>query len=631
MRFDQPHFLYALIIIPVIAGLLHALYARHQRISDRFIAHTLIDQQVLKQKKRNAQIQAIYLVIGMMCAIIALARPQWGKTEEVIKREGLDILIAVDVSKSMLTQDVRPTRLERTQWAIKDLVKQLKGDRVGLMAFAGEAFMMCPLTLDYSGFLLSVDDLSPSVIPRGGTSISVAIQEAIRNYEKAAGHDKALVIITDGEELEGDALTAARKAKDQHIKIFTVGVGTKEGDLIEFVDDKGSTQFLKDDKGNVVKSRLNEDLLQSIAYETGGAYVRSSPTEFGLDFLYDKQLALIPKQELEAKKSIQYHDRFQWPLTIAIIFFILAFFPITIKFPRLGVVLVLLCCCPSYAFAKSTESLVREGNKYFRQQKYDQSVEMYQQALAQDPSSDEVRYNLGSALYKNHLYEQSIDPLLKASSSPKKSLAQQASYNAGNSLFRAGMSKPDEEVEKAVDMVTQAIKKYDDALQLNQRDKSAQANKKIATTELERLKEKLKKQQQQKKSGGSSNNKDKSDSKDKSEGADKSDTKDQSAHQDQSKNNKEDNNKDQSSSSKPEDDKKSSESTPKESKSSDQKSSSNDASQGSAAQQAAEDQAALDKKQALEALEDYQRVEGQQGMLYLHDKKSDERPVGKDW
>ena len=190
--------------------------------------------------------------------------------------------------------------------------------------------VMCPFTYDYSGFLLSLDDLTTDSIPRGGTNISQAIDESVKAYQGMADSeplrvsgmrtDKAVVLVTDGEEEEGDAVSAARRAKEKGVRIFTVGVGTREGDLVQVTNADGQNEFLKDTDGNVVKSHLNENLLQQIAYVTGGAYIRSGGTQFGLDYLYDHQLSKLKKHDSEEKVAKLYDERFQWPLTLAFMF-----------------------------------------------------------------------------------------------------------------------------------------------------------------------------------------------------------------------------------------------------------------------------------------------------------------------
>jgi Ca-activated chloride channel family protein len=246
-------------------------------------------------------------------------RPQWGFSWEEVRRSGLDILIAIDTSKSMLAGDIKPNRLERSKLAVKDLIKKLRGDRIGLIAFSGNAFLQCPLTVDYSGFLLSLNELNFNSIPKGGTSISSAIKTAMDSYEGGQKKYKILVIITDGEDHEGNVAEMAEKAKDAGIKIFSIGIGTKEGELISVTDESGNKVFLKDRQGNVVKTRLDETTLQKIALTTGGSYVRATNTEFGLDLIYEEKLSKMEKREIESNMIKRYEERFQIPLAIALV------------------------------------------------------------------------------------------------------------------------------------------------------------------------------------------------------------------------------------------------------------------------------------------------------------------------
>jgi Ca-activated chloride channel family protein len=223
----------------------------------------------------------------------------------------------------MLTEDVKPNRLERAKLAVKDLLKKLKGDRIGIIAFAGDAFLTCPLTADYGGFVLSLDDLAPDVIPRGGTNLGKALQESLKGYEDVASQYKAVIVLTDGENWEGDPIEWAKVAAQKKIRIYTVGIGTREGELIHMVKEDGEAGFVKDSAGNFVKSRLNETMLKEIAAVTGGAYVRSSGAELGLDYIYDNYLSRLEKRDIESKMEQHYYERFQIPLFLAFIFLVL--------------------------------------------------------------------------------------------------------------------------------------------------------------------------------------------------------------------------------------------------------------------------------------------------------------------
>ena len=214
------------------------------------------------------------LLLGLALAIISLAQPRWGYTFEDVKRKGLDLLVAVDTSRSMLSNDVQPSRLDRVKLAIQDLIDQLQGDRVGLIAFAGRAFLQAPLTIDYDAVVEAVNDLDTKTIPEGGTNISSAITLATQSFGKSAMGNRALIIFTDGEELSGDAVkTAKAAAADAGVRIFTVGVGTPQGSLIPVTGDNGDTSFVKDSAGQVVKSKLDDKRLREVAEATGGFYL----------------------------------------------------------------------------------------------------------------------------------------------------------------------------------------------------------------------------------------------------------------------------------------------------------------------------------------------------------------------
>jgi Ca-activated chloride channel family protein len=309
--------------IVILAGFLFWAIKRKQSVLRRFADKDIIKEIANSCSQRVEIIRSVLIICVFCLSIIALARPQWGFEWQEIKRKGLDILIVVDTSKSMLTKDVRPDRLGRTKLAVKDLLKKLKGDRIGLIAFAGDAFLVCPLTVDYGGFLLSLEDLNTKSIPRGGTNLSSAIKEAIKEYDNTPSKYKAVIIATDGENLEGDPILWAKKAKEKGIKIYCVGIGTKEGELIQVEDALGKKEFLKDEKGNFVKSRLNEQLLQKIALSTEGVYVRASGVQFGLDLIYEKELSKLEKRKIESKIEQKYFERFQWPLTFALLLLIL--------------------------------------------------------------------------------------------------------------------------------------------------------------------------------------------------------------------------------------------------------------------------------------------------------------------
>ena len=311
---------FSTIILATFALIIFYIWAVSRRRArlERFAEKDLLGYIAGSVSAARRMLKIAIIIITFFLMMFTLARPQWGFEWEETKRSGLDILIAIDVSKSMLATDVRPNRLERSKFAVKDLIRKLNGDRIGLIAFAGTAFLQCPLTIDYNGFALALDDLGTSTIPRGGTSLSAAINEAMEVFKGPEKKYKAMVIITDGEDLEGDAVSVARKAGAQGIKIYCIGVGSTAGELISVVDETGRRGYLTDKSGNVIKSKLNEDILKEIAISTGGSYVRATQSEFGLALLYDKSISKLEKKDIEAKMRKHYQERFQIFLGLAL-------------------------------------------------------------------------------------------------------------------------------------------------------------------------------------------------------------------------------------------------------------------------------------------------------------------------
>jgi Ca-activated chloride channel family protein len=319
MRFGLPYMAILLWLVPAAIVFFVLSNRNRKKAMERFAEENVLPEisGSFDQKKRN--IRNSFIVASVFLMVLSLMRPQWGFQWREVKRQGIDVVIALDTSKSMLAEDVLPNRLDRAKLAIKDLVRKLKGDRVGLVVFSGTAFLQCPLTVDYDGFLLSLDDVSVDTIPVGGTSLANAIYTSMKSYEGGKKQNKILIIITDGEDLEGGVDQAISMARHEGIRIFAIGIGAAEGELIPVTDEKGKRVFLKDEKGNVVKTRLREDVLQKMALETKGMYVRSTGAEFGLDLIYEQELSKIEKQELKSRMEKRYHERYQFFLGFAIL------------------------------------------------------------------------------------------------------------------------------------------------------------------------------------------------------------------------------------------------------------------------------------------------------------------------
>ncbi|MCK4993559.1 MAG: VWA domain-containing protein [Candidatus Omnitrophica bacterium] len=318
MTFVNTHFNYLFLAFFVLIVFLIVAAKQKAALLEAFADKRSLAWLVAKYSRKKDFLKAVLIVFAAFFVIVALLRPQWGFVWEEVEHKGVDVMIAVDVSRSMMTKDVLPSRLERTKLALEDLVGQLQGDRIGLIAFAGSAFVQCPLTIDYNGFLLAVRDLNESLIPKAGTNIENAIIEAMQSFGKGSeGADRTLVIITDGESHVGDALKVAAKAKQESIKIHTIGVGTTQGELIEIKDEEGKLSYIKDQRGQIVKSRLNEKALQEIALSSGGIYIKSTPREFGLERLYNSKIMDMEKRKMKSTIEKRRTDRFQLPLILA--------------------------------------------------------------------------------------------------------------------------------------------------------------------------------------------------------------------------------------------------------------------------------------------------------------------------
>src|SRR5881275_3440277 len=313
MSFGAPQWLWGLLLIPALV----ALFIRAERHGivrlREFVSARVLPQLAGTVNRPRRIIKFALQLLGLFLAIVSLAQPRWGYTFEDVKRKGLDLLIAVDTSRSMLSNDVQPNRLERVKLAARDLINELQGDRVGLIAFAGRAFLQAPLTIDYEAVMESIKDLDTKTIPEGGTNISEAISLATQSFGKSAMGNRALIIFTDGEELSGDAVSEAKKAADAGVKIFTIGVGTAQGSLIP-VEGNGEAGFVKDAKGQVVKSKLDENRLREIAQATGGIYLHLESGPQTMRQLYTDGLSKLKTAEIDARLSSRPIERYEWPL-----------------------------------------------------------------------------------------------------------------------------------------------------------------------------------------------------------------------------------------------------------------------------------------------------------------------------
>ncbi len=491
MSLGVPQWFWALAVLP----LLIALYIRAERRSAlhlrEFVSPRLLPQLAGNVDRMRRAIRFGLVLLSLALAITALAKPRWGYIYEDVKRRGLDLLFAIDTSRSMLSNDVAPNRLERVKLAAQDLITELQGDRVGLIAFAGRAFLQAPLTIDYDAAVESINDLDTKTIPEGGTNISEAIALAVQTFGKSAMGNRALIIFTDGEELSGDAVKEAKKAEEAGVRIFTVGVGTIQGSLIPLEQEGG---FVKDAKGEVHKSKLDENRLREIAQATGGMYLHLQSGPQTMRQLYEEGLSKLKEAEIDARLSRRPIERYEWPLGGAIVILIASLFlndrkktrskPIRhapVKRKVLATAALLLVAA-AQAYAVSGIDLYNNG-------KYEEALAQFQKDLEHNINPADVpkmHFDAGVAAYKLREYDKALEAFSQSLVDRSPALQEKSRYNLGRTLEeRADLRQTNEEVLKDLE---NAAQHYEEALKLDPNDKAAAERLEIVRRKIEQLK-----------------------------------------------------------------------------------------------------------------------------------------------
>ncbi|MBW6521444.1 MAG: VWA domain-containing protein [Desulfoarculaceae bacterium] len=512
IHFAQPYW--------IVAGLLFCLGAiflwrrldqQRQERMEHFAAAHLLGHLTRNIAPRRRLLKKGLWILAIFCCFLTLARPQYGFKWVDVKRQGIDILFALDTSRSMLTEDIRPNRLERAKLAIIDFVHQLEGDRVGLLPFAGSAFLLCPLTIDYSAFETALAAIDTAIIPRGGTDLAAAINLAESSLVDSGNH-KILILITDGENLEGDALAAATKAGQNGMTIFTVGVGTIEGELIPIAG-SGPGNFVRDGSGKFITSRLDETALTAISEAAGGLYVPLGTNGEGLEHIYQQKLSLIPKKELAEKKYKLPRERFTWPLGAAMLLLMLEFIisgrkaERSFRLPsiktagrrirrvmnRRTVSLLLMMTLAGFDQARASK-----GEEAFADGDFITAAEFYSQALKKRPDDPRLHYNSGTAAYKNNLYEDAITSFQQALKSADLGLQGQTYYNLGNALFKKGEELLPQDPQQTAALWQQSLDAYEGSLKLRSSARDAAENRELVSRRLEELKKQQEQQDKQK-------------------------------------------------------------------------------------------------------------------------------------
>ena len=486
----------ALLFLVIMYGLLRNRIKTVERAIPRRLWPRLIPGFSLRRVRLRMALRGL----AFLLIVIAMMRPQWGYKMEESSQRGLDIVIALDTSKSMLATDLPPSRLQQSKWALNEFTKQLNGDRIGLVAFAGSSFLQCPISRDYAAFNMMLNDLYAGIIPRGGTNIGAALETALDSFSAEGEGDRVIILLTDGENHEGHAEQLVKKLKKANVRLYSVGVGTAAGQLIPLGNGQG---YLKDSNGNVVKSSLNEKLLEKLARETGGFYVRSTAGDFGLDKIYDQGISGLQRDEQESRMSKVYTERYGWFLGAALLLLLaetgLSGIP--------AVALALLFLMPNSAEARGWQKAYRANDFAYALKDLETELGKKNPAL--------MHYDQGVIQFDQKNYPEAIKSFESAKSTDDPALRAKAQYNLGTTILASTVgdqSPPDQQLPR----VEQAIEELESAVQADPADLEAKQNLERAVI----LQQKMKKQEEQQ-------NQDQKDQDQKDKDQDQKDQKDQ--------------------------------------------------------------------------------------------------------
>ena len=403
-RFEEPTYLYLLAALPLIAILRWVLERKQLKRLKLFGDPTLLRHLMPDVSKMRPVVKFWMLLAAMALIIVMMARPQMGTRISHEKRTGIESIIAMDISNSMLAEDVTPSRLDRTKMMVENLVDNFTDDKIGLIVFAGDAFVQLPITSDYVSAKMFLSEIEPSLIATQGTDIATAINMAANSFTQQQGVGKAIIVITDGEDHEGGALEAAKAAKKKGMRVYVLGVGSDKGAPIPL----GNGDYMKDRTGNTVMTKLNEEMCRQIAEAGGGAYIHVDNNTNAQRQL-DSELAKLSKKEMQSTIYSDYDEQFQAFGIIAIILLILEICILESKNPiarRLNIfgrkqrttTLIVALLVASASFAQNDRRYITQGNKLFRSGQFDKAEVAYRKAIEKNPRNPQAHYNLGNSL-----------------------------------------------------------------------------------------------------------------------------------------------------------------------------------------------------------------------------------------
>lgn len=476
--FGDNNWLWALLLVLPLGFLFYWAEQKKKNLLSKIVAERLRSSLIGGVSVAKRWMRFLFLLLSFIFALLSLAQPRMGYEEREVKTQGRDVILVIDVSRSMLSTDVAPTRLARAQLLGQDLLDLLPGDRIGLVAFAGKGFLEAPLTLDHSAIRDALTELDMNLIPKGGTNIADALEVALSAFGKGEGYDRSIILITDGEELEASGVALAKEAATRNIKIFTIGIGSAEGSLIPIKNELGENDFVRDEHGKPVLSKLDVARLQEIAKVTGGFY-----EPFGTDAIRTivekgiKPLTASNTSSLNLRRPLEWYA---WPLAAALFFLTLWCLSSERRRKKTLLLLFLLACCSSVGEATSGISAYSQGD-------YAHALRDFEQQIEAGSRSEALRFDAGTAAYKAQDYKKAEAYFTQAMTSSSKSLQQAATYNLANTLVRQGEATQKKE-EKMANW-NNALQHYETVLKTDPHNKSAQENRDLVKKMIEKLKQ----------------------------------------------------------------------------------------------------------------------------------------------
>ena len=470
-RFADPIYLYLLVLIPVLA-LIRFLTYRNQKKRLRKFGDPKLLRELMPDVSRFRPVVKFWILLGALSLLIVmLARPQLGTKISNEQRVGIETIIAMDISNSMLAEDIVPSRLQRSKMMVENLVDHFTNDKIGLIVFAGDAFVQLPITSDYVSAKMFLSSIDPSMMATQGTDIARAIDMATHSFTQEEGIGKAIIVITDGEDHEGGALEAAKAAKDAGMRVYVLGVGSPKGSPIPI---PGTGDYMKDNTGNTVMSGLNEEMCRQVAQAGGGAYIHVENNSAAQDQL-DNELDKLAKKETTSTVYSEFDEQFQ---AVAILALLLIIFEICI-FDRRNPLLKRLSLFGSKKKAAATVALlfvaltasaqadrqyIREGNKQFRVGDYAKAEVSYRKAVEKNPKNPQAAYNLGNALMAQKKDSAAVQQFEQSAKMETNPLRKSAAYHNMGVICQTHK------------MYGEAIEAYKNALRNNPNDDETRYN-----------------------------------------------------------------------------------------------------------------------------------------------------------